>query len=63
MSGISKTSEGRLLPCNQDIGEGVVMKIKVRILVDHYDFRAGTEEYLIPAVVNYLVSKNIAFIL
>ena len=63
MPGISGAGKGRLLSCNQDIGEGGVMKIRVRILVDHYDFRAGTEEELIPAVVNYLVGKNIAFVL
>ncbi len=62
MATVSEPSEQSLL-FNKALGEGVEMKIKVRILVDHYDFRAGTEEELIPAVVNYLVGKNIACVL
>ncbi len=56
---MAEASEWRLQPRNQDIGEGV-MKIRVRILVDHYDFKAGTEEELIKAVADYLLGKNVA---
>jgi len=62
MSSIPSASTGRLLPCSH-VGEGGEMKIRVKILVDHYDFRAGTVEELIPAVVNYLLGKNIACVL
>ena len=57
---MAEASEWRLQPRNQDIGEGA-MKIRVRILVDHHDFVAGTEEELIPAVAYYLLGKNVAW--
>lgn len=63
MATVSEPGEQSLLCKYKAVGEGVEMKIKVRILVDHYDFRAGTEEELIPAVANYLVGKNVACVL
>lgn len=63
MAALPEPGEQYLLCRNQTVGEGEVMRIRVRILVDHYDFKAGAEEELIPAVVNYLVGKNIACVL
>lgn len=36
-------------------------KVMVMIMVDHYDFKANTKEFLIEAVANYLIGKNIAW--
>ncbi len=63
MRGIRQASSERLQSCNQDIGEGGEMKIRVLILQDHHDFVAGTEEELIPAVAYYLLGKNVAYFL
>ena len=48
---------------NVRLKEGTMDKIEVLILVDHYDFKANTKELLNKAVVNYLIGKNIVWVL